>query len=155
MTGDKCSHPKFPSFVWGWEGAQQCYILRDQTTGDLKSHHLQAQVTLTALSVPPWQPFLSAVIGEGGRTLTVSLGHIPLSPLPRSGTEESTTTTHCWENRGTIRKIHRDSFGIQLKNSNQHLLPKIIAKLKRTINTKYCKTNQGPNRAPHKRRKQP
>ena len=44
-------HPKFPSF--DWEGAQQCFILCDQTTGDLKSHHLQARVTLTALSVPP------------------------------------------------------------------------------------------------------
>ena len=21
-TGDKCTHPKFPSFVWDWEGAQ-------------------------------------------------------------------------------------------------------------------------------------
>ena len=38
---------------------QQCSILRDQTTGNLKSHHLQAGVT--ALSVPPPPPFLSAV----------------------------------------------------------------------------------------------
>ena len=39
--------PQFSEFfVWG------CFILRDQTTGDLKSHHLQARVTLTALSVP-------------------------------------------------------------------------------------------------------
>ena len=56
-TGDKCptpTHPKFPFFfVLDWEGAQKCFILRDQTTGDLKSHHLQARVTLTALSVPP------------------------------------------------------------------------------------------------------
>ena len=36
------------------------FILRDQTTGDLKSHHLQARVTLTALSVPPRPHFLSA-----------------------------------------------------------------------------------------------
>ena len=34
---------------------QQCCISRDQTTGDLKSHHLQAGVT--ALSVPPPPPF--------------------------------------------------------------------------------------------------
>ena len=54
------THPKFPSFVWDWEGAQKCFIPRDQTTGDLKSHHLQAPVTLTALSVPPRPPFLSA-----------------------------------------------------------------------------------------------
>ena len=60
---DKCppTHPKFPSFfVWDSEGAQKCFILRDQTTGDLKSHHLQARATLTALSVPPRPPFLSA-----------------------------------------------------------------------------------------------
>ena len=55
------THPKFPSFfVWDWEGAQKCFILRNQTTGDLKSHHLPARVTLTALSVPPWPHFLSA-----------------------------------------------------------------------------------------------
>ena len=63
---DKCppppprTQPKFPSFVWDLEGAQTCFIFRDQTTGYLKSHHLQARVTLTALSVPPRQPFLSA-----------------------------------------------------------------------------------------------
>ena len=34
---------------------QQCCISHDQTTGDLKSHHLQAGVT--ALSVPPSPPF--------------------------------------------------------------------------------------------------
>ena len=45
--------PNFRFFVLDWEGAQKCFILRDQTTGDLKSHHLQARVTLTALSVPP------------------------------------------------------------------------------------------------------
>ena len=27
-------HPKLPSFVRDWEGAQMCFILRDQTTGD-------------------------------------------------------------------------------------------------------------------------
>ena len=63
-TGDKCptpTHPKFPFFLFvlDWEGAQ-VFILRDQTTGDLKSHHLQARVTLTALSVPPRTHFLSA-----------------------------------------------------------------------------------------------
>ena len=47
-------------FVWDSEGAQKCFILHDQTTGDLKSHHLQALATLTALSVPPRPPFLSA-----------------------------------------------------------------------------------------------
>ena len=39
-------------FVWDNEGAQKCFIFRDQTTGDSKSHHLQARATLTALSVP-------------------------------------------------------------------------------------------------------
>ena len=46
-TGDKSPHTthlKFQSFVWDWEGPQKCFILSDQTTGDLKSHHLQAQV---------------------------------------------------------------------------------------------------------------
>ena len=52
-------HPKFPSFVWDWEGAKKCFILRDQTPGYLKSHHLQAWTTLTAMSVPPRPPFLS------------------------------------------------------------------------------------------------
>ena len=59
-TGDKCPHPKFPSLVWDWEGAQKCFILHDQTTGDLKSHHLQARATLTAKSVPPRPPILPA-----------------------------------------------------------------------------------------------
>ena len=62
-TGDKCpppTHPKFSSFVLDWEGAQKRFILCDQTTGDLKSHHLQAWETLTAMSVPPRPPFLSA-----------------------------------------------------------------------------------------------
>ena len=56
-TGDKCpppTHaPKIPSLVWDWEGAQKCFILHSQTTGDLKSYHLQARATLTAMSVPP------------------------------------------------------------------------------------------------------
>ena len=52
--------PNFLFFVLDWEGAQKCFILRDQTTGDLKSHHLQARVTLKALSVPPRPHFLSA-----------------------------------------------------------------------------------------------
>ena len=52
--------PKFPSLIWDWEVAQKCFILSDQTTGDLKSHHLQARATLTAMSVPPLPPFLSA-----------------------------------------------------------------------------------------------
>ena len=54
------THPKFSSFVLDWEGALKCFILCDQTTGDLKSHHLQAWATLTAMSVPPRPPFLSA-----------------------------------------------------------------------------------------------
>ena len=57
-------HPNTPQIsvfiVLDWEGAQKCFILRDQTTGDLKSPHLQGRVTLTALSVPPRPHFLSA-----------------------------------------------------------------------------------------------
>ena len=49
--------PNFRVFVWDREGAQKCFIRRDQTTGDLKSHHLQAWATLTALSVLPRPPF--------------------------------------------------------------------------------------------------
>ena len=52
--------PKFPSLVWDWVGAQKCFILRDQTTGDLTSHHLQAKATLTAMPVPQRPHFLSA-----------------------------------------------------------------------------------------------
>ena len=48
-TGDKCPLPHCFRVLFG--KVQQCSILRDQTTGDLKSHHLQAGVT--ALSVPP------------------------------------------------------------------------------------------------------
>ena len=58
---DKCPPPPpqiSEFFVWDSEGAQKCFILRDQTTGDLKSHHLQAQATLTALSVPHGHLFL-------------------------------------------------------------------------------------------------
>ena len=106
--------PNFCFFVLDWEGAQKCFILRDQTTGDLKSHHLQARVTLTALSVPPWPHFLSAdllchisylsqlciivytrniiyIMREKGwlflRALTASSGgHVPPRPPLRSGT---------------------------------------------------------------------
>ena len=54
-TWDKCTPPCF-RVLFG--KVHQCSILRDPTTGDLKSHHLRAGVT--ALSVPP-PPFLSAV----------------------------------------------------------------------------------------------
>ena len=87
---------------------QQCSILRNQTTGNLKSHHLQAGVT--ALSVPPPPPFLSAVhekvllfffvifkgtfglFGGGGE-------HVPLRPplgpaLPWSGVRKGQTELH-------------------------------------------------------------
>ena len=30
-AGDKCPHPKFPSFVLDWEGAQKCFILYSTT----------------------------------------------------------------------------------------------------------------------------
>ena len=55
-------HPKFPSFfVWDWEGAQKCFILRDQTTGDLKSHHLQARSHSQPCLCPPRPHFLSVI----------------------------------------------------------------------------------------------
>ena len=47
-------------FVLGLGGGTKCFILRDQTTGDLKSHHLQTRATLAAMSVPPPPPFHSA-----------------------------------------------------------------------------------------------
>ena len=67
-------------FVWDWEGAQKCFILRDHTTGDLKSYHLlQAWVTLTALSVPPRPPFLSVFLGHS-RPLRGAGGPWPPGP---------------------------------------------------------------------------
>ena len=85
-TGDKCPPPCF-RVLFG--KVQQCCISRDQTTGDLKSHHLQAGVT--ALSVPPphthtlfFQQYMKKVVfflrallassGGGGG------GHVPLRP---------------------------------------------------------------------------
>ena len=55
------THPNFSEFfLFGTgRGAQKCFIVCDQTSGDLKSHHLQARVTLTALSVPSRPHFLS------------------------------------------------------------------------------------------------
>ena len=64
-TGDKCTHPKFPNFVWDWEGKQQCFSSPTRLQEILKSHHLQARVTLAALCVPtptPTSTFFSAVI---------------------------------------------------------------------------------------------
>ena len=64
-TGDKFTHPKFPSFVWDWEGKQQCFSSPTRLQEILKSHHLQARVTLAALCVPtptPMSTFFSAVI---------------------------------------------------------------------------------------------
>ena len=65
-TRDKCP-PNTPQisqfFVWHQEWAQKCFILGDQTAGDLKSHHLQALVTLTALSVPHGHIFFQQSCG--------------------------------------------------------------------------------------------
>ena len=55
--------PQISEFGLGLGGAQKCFILSNQTTGDLKSHHLQALATLTAMPAPPpppRPPFLSA-----------------------------------------------------------------------------------------------
>ena len=69
---------------------QQCCISRDQTTGDLKSHHLQAGVT--ALSVSPSPPFFQQFMKKsfffffkGARhffkgTHGLFGGHVPLRP---------------------------------------------------------------------------
>ena len=59
VPGDKCPLPPQISefFVWDWEGAQKCFILRDQTTGDLtftSPGHTHSPVCA------PWPPFLSA-----------------------------------------------------------------------------------------------
>ena len=42
-TGDKCTQPKFPSFVWDWEGKQQCFFLPEQTTGDFTCVYFDLQ----------------------------------------------------------------------------------------------------------------
>ena len=55
-TGDKFTHPKFPSFVWDWEGKQQCFSSPTRLQEILKSNHLQARVTLAALCVPTPTP---------------------------------------------------------------------------------------------------
>ena len=52
--------PQISEFCFGLGGGTKVLILCSQTTGDLKSNHLQAWVTLTALSVPSLTPFLSA-----------------------------------------------------------------------------------------------
>ena len=72
--GDKCPPPtpNFPSLVWDWEESQNSFILHDQTTGDLKSHHLQARATLTAMSVPQRPLFLSAELW----VIRYHLGHL-------------------------------------------------------------------------------
>ena len=91
-TGDKCTHPKFPSFVWDWEGKQQCFSSPTRLQEILKSHHLQAPVTLAALCVPtPTSTFFSAVIRGGVIVLTAFGGGLvslnpPPPPPPVSGT---------------------------------------------------------------------
>ena len=80
-TGDKWPPPPSPiilSFVWDWEGAQKCFILCNQTTGDLKSHHLTTRVTLTALSVPPRAPLLSAELW----VICYHLGNLGIMCIP-------------------------------------------------------------------------
>ena len=63
---------------------QQCSIRRDQTTGDLKSHYLQAGVT--AISVPPsshpfFQQYMKKSFLSFLRALLASSGgHVPLRP---------------------------------------------------------------------------
>ena len=66
---------------------QQCSILRDQTTGDLKSHHLQGHSSVCA--PPPPQHthiYFQQYMTEKSvflRTLMASSGgHVPLSPPP-------------------------------------------------------------------------
>ena len=58
-TWDKCPQPRtqIAEFDLGLGGGTKMFFLRDQTTGDLKSHHLQARATLTAMSLPPRPPF--------------------------------------------------------------------------------------------------
>ena len=55
-TGDKYPHPT-PNFrvLLGTGRGHKSVLSSDQTTGDLKFNHLQARVTLSALSVPPRQ----------------------------------------------------------------------------------------------------
>ena len=67
---------------------EQCCISCDQTTGDFKSHHLQAGVSHLC---PPPPPFLSAVHEKSfffflRALMTSSGGHVPLRPPLGSGT---------------------------------------------------------------------
>ena len=81
-TVDKCPPPP-PCFRVLSGKVQQCYILRDPTIGDFKSHHLQARVT--ALSVPPhlfFQQYMTKKVVFLGRSrpLGGGGGHVPLRP---------------------------------------------------------------------------
>ena len=52
--------PQFSEFCLGLGGGTKVFYPRRPDSGDFKSHHLQARVTLTALSMPPGPHFLSA-----------------------------------------------------------------------------------------------
>ena len=51
--------PQFSEFCLGLGGGTKVFYPRRPDSGDLKSHHLQARVTLTALSMSPGPHFLS------------------------------------------------------------------------------------------------
>ena len=84
--GNKVTHPKFLSFVWDWEGKQHCFSSPTRLQEILKSHHLQARVTLAALCVPTptsTSTFFSAVIRFFFIVLTASGGGlVSLIPPP-------------------------------------------------------------------------
>ena len=109
-TGHKCPPPPSPCFRVLFGKVQQCSILCDQTTGDLKSHHLQARghssicaphlffqqymkktPFLSAVHEKKKKPFLSAVhdffifIFFKGHSQPLCRGHVPLKPPLGSG----------------------------------------------------------------------
>ena len=76
-----------PCFRVLFGNVQQCSVLRDPTTGDLKSHHLQAGVETLSVSPLFFQQYMNKKVFFSCvflRALMASSGggHVPLSPPP-------------------------------------------------------------------------
>ena len=57
------SAPHHPEFCLGMGGDTKVFYHHRSDYGRFKSHHLQAQITLTALSVSQWPPFFQQDCG--------------------------------------------------------------------------------------------